>query len=110
MATEATVAAGRYADLVHTLDRDGQPLARTIDSWTVALQPAKVIGDKKALSVELSRLMPEKDAAGWQAEINSGKSFVYLRRRAAPRFTITDELYCIESFCHAAASATAGAA
>jgi cell division protein FtsI (penicillin-binding protein 3) len=67
------------------VDRDGQPLARTIDSWTVALQPAKVIGDKKALSVELSRLMPEKDAAGWLAEINSRKSFVYLRRRAAPR-------------------------
>src|SRR6478736_2395773 len=23
------------------VDRDGQPLARTIDSWTVALQPSK---------------------------------------------------------------------
>ncbi|WP_426265597.1 peptidoglycan D,D-transpeptidase FtsI family protein [Sphingomonas sp. LHG3443-2] len=67
------------------VDRDGQPLARTIDSWTVALQPSKVIGDKKALAVELSRLMPEKDPAGWLAEINSAKSFIYLRRRAAPR-------------------------
>jgi cell division protein FtsI (penicillin-binding protein 3) len=67
------------------VDRDGQPLARTIDSWTVALQPSKIIGDKNALSVDLARLMPEKDAAGWLAEINSGKSFVYLRRRAAPR-------------------------
>jgi cell division protein FtsI (penicillin-binding protein 3) len=67
------------------VDRDGQPLARTIDSWTVALQPSKVIGDKKALAVELSRLMPEKDPAGWLAEINSSKKFIYLRRRAAPR-------------------------
>ncbi|GAA3996024.1 penicillin-binding protein 2 [Sphingomonas humi] len=67
------------------VDRDGQPLARTIDSWTVALQPSKIIGDKRALSAELARLMPEKDAAGWMAEINSGKSFIYLRRRAAPR-------------------------
>ena len=67
------------------VDRDGHPLARTIDSWTVALQPAKVIGDKAALAGELARLMPEKNAAGWLAEINSRKSFVYLRRRAAPR-------------------------
>ena len=67
------------------VDREGQPLARTIDSWTVALQPAKVIGDKQALSVQLASLMPEKDAAGWLAEINSTKSFIYLRRRAAPR-------------------------
>ncbi|WP_300972821.1 penicillin-binding protein 2 [Sphingomonas sp. LHG3406-1] len=67
------------------VDRDGQPLARTIDSWTVALQPAKVIGDKRALAVQLAGLMPEKDAAGWLAEINSTKSFIYLRRRAAPR-------------------------
>jgi cell division protein FtsI (penicillin-binding protein 3) len=67
------------------VDREGAPLARTIDSWTVALQPAKVIGDKRQLAASLARLMPEKNAAGWLAEINSGKSFVYLRRRAAPR-------------------------
>lgn len=67
------------------VDRDGQPLARTIDSWTVALQPSKIIGDKQALSIALARLMPEKDAAGWLAEINSDRSFIYLRRRAAPR-------------------------
>lgn len=67
------------------VDRDGQPLARTIDSWTVALQPSKVIGDKRALAENLARLMPEKDAAGWLAEVNSKKSFIYLRRRAAPR-------------------------
>ncbi|GLR47207.1 peptidoglycan D,D-transpeptidase FtsI family protein [Sphingomonas astaxanthinifaciens] len=66
------------------VDRNGQPLARTIDSWTVALQPAKVIGEKRALAVSLARLMPEKDVAGWLAEINSKKSFIYLRRRAAP--------------------------
>lgn len=78
------VAASAVPERGDIVDRDGQPLARTIDSWTVALQPAKVIGDKRALSVELARLMPEKDAAGWLGEINSGKKFVYLRRRAAP--------------------------
>ncbi|GAA4011096.1 penicillin-binding protein 2 [Sphingomonas swuensis] len=67
------------------VDRDGHPLARTIDSWTVALQPSKVIGDKGALAAQLARLMPEKSAAAWLAEINSPKKFIYLRRRAAPR-------------------------
>jgi cell division protein FtsI (penicillin-binding protein 3) len=67
------------------IDREGKPLARTIDSWTVALQPSKVIGDKRALAVSLARLMPERNAAVWLAEINSDKSFIYLRRRAAPR-------------------------
>jgi cell division protein FtsI (penicillin-binding protein 3) len=27
------------------VDRDGQPLARTIDAWSVGLHPNKVIGD-----------------------------------------------------------------
>jgi cell division protein FtsI (penicillin-binding protein 3) len=67
------------------VDRDGSPLARTIDSWTVALQPDKIIGNRQVLATHLARLMPEKDAAGWMAEMNSGKTFIYLRRRAAPR-------------------------
>ena len=32
------------------VDRDGEPLARTIDAWTIALHPGKVIGDKLALA------------------------------------------------------------
>jgi cell division protein FtsI (penicillin-binding protein 3) len=67
------------------IDREGKPLARTIDSWTVAVQPGKIIGDRRILAGHLARLMPEKDSAGWLAEINSGRSFIYLRRRAAPR-------------------------
>jgi len=67
------------------VDREGHPLARTIDSWTVALQPSKIIGSKPALARELARLMPEHDAAGWLTQLNSDKSFIYLRRRAAPR-------------------------
>ena len=32
------------------VDRDGQPLARTIDAWTIAVHPTKIIGDKLARS------------------------------------------------------------
>ena len=67
------------------IDRDGQPLALTIDAWTIGLQPAKVIGNKLELAQKLSELMPEKDAATYLAMLRSDRSFYYLRRRAAPK-------------------------
>ena len=42
------------------VDRDGQPLARTIDAWTISIHPGKVIGDKLALARQLAQLMPEQ--------------------------------------------------
>jgi cell division protein FtsI (penicillin-binding protein 3) len=66
------------------IDRDGQPLARTIDAWTVGLWPRKVIGDKLDLARKLAQLMPERDEATYFVMLKSDKSFFYLRRRAAP--------------------------
>ena len=66
------------------VDREGHPLARTIDAWTVALHPGKVIGDKLDLARKLAVLMPERDEAAWMALLRSKKNFIYLRRRAAP--------------------------
>ncbi|MDP9162863.1 MAG: penicillin-binding protein 2 [Pseudomonadota bacterium] len=66
------------------VDRDGQPLATSIDVWSIALQPSKVIGDKLDLARALARLMPEKDEATYLAMIRSAKPFYFLRRRAAP--------------------------
>jgi len=66
------------------VDRDGQPLARTIDAWTIAIHPSKVIGDKLALARQLARLMPERSEEQYFALLRSGKSFFYLRRRASP--------------------------
>lgn len=67
------------------VDRDGQPLARTIDAWTIALHPGKVIGDRLALASKLAQLMPERDEVAWLQLLRSDKSFIYLRRRAGPR-------------------------
>jgi cell division protein FtsI (penicillin-binding protein 3) len=67
------------------VDRDGQALARTIDAWTIGLQPAKVIGNKLDLAEKLAVLMPEKDTAAYLAMLRSGRNFYYLRRRAPPR-------------------------
>ena len=66
------------------VDREGHPLARTIDAWTIALHPRKVIGDKLDLARALARLMPERDAATYLAMLRSDKPFYYLRRRAPP--------------------------
>ena len=66
------------------VDRDGVPLARTIDAWTIGLWPKKVIGDKLTLARKLALLMPERDEAAYFAMLRSDKSFYFLRRRAAP--------------------------
>ena len=66
------------------LDRDGQPLARTIDAWSIAIHPNKVIGDKLALARRLAALMPERSEEQYFAILRSGKTFFYLRRRAPP--------------------------
>jgi cell division protein FtsI (penicillin-binding protein 3) len=66
------------------VDRDGEPLARTIDAWTIAVHPNKVIGDKLMLARQLARLMPEHSEEQYFALLRSGKPFFYLRRRASP--------------------------
>src|SRR5215207_1206844 len=55
------------------LDREGQPLARTIDAWTIGLHPNKLIGDKLEIARALARLMPERDEASYYAMMRSGK-------------------------------------
>ena len=66
------------------VDRDGEPLARTIDAWSIGLHPDKVIGDKLQLARKLAALMPEHSEADYFNMLRSGKNFFYLRRRAAP--------------------------
>ena len=48
---EADIADPDRGDIV---DRNGDPLARTIDAWTIAVHPSKVIGDKLALAQRLA--------------------------------------------------------
>ena len=66
------------------VDRDGYPLARTIDAWSIGLHPNKVIGDKLQLARKLAALMPEHSEADYFNMLRSGKNFFYLRRRASP--------------------------
>ncbi len=69
------------ADIV---DRNGVPLARTIEAWSIGLHPRRIIGDRNALAVSLSRLMPERSAAEYRTMLASSSNYLYLARRALP--------------------------
>ncbi len=66
------------------VDRNGVTLARTIDAWSIAIHPSKLLGDPDDLAVKLNELMPERSIAEYKAILTSGKNFVYLSRRAMP--------------------------
>ncbi len=66
------------------LDRNGVPLARTIDAWSIGIHPAKLVNPPEEIAAQLAALMPERSAAHYLAMLKSGKPFFYLRRRAMP--------------------------
>lgn len=67
------------------VDRNGQPLARTIDAWTIGVHPGKLIGDPSEIAQKLADLMPEHhDQAWYYAQLTKKVSFTYLQRRASP--------------------------
>jgi cell division protein FtsI (penicillin-binding protein 3) len=66
------------------VDRNGLPLARTIDAWTIGLRPRDVIGDHAVVARQLAELMPERGEAEYRQMLASGRTFIYLRRRALP--------------------------
>jgi cell division protein FtsI (penicillin-binding protein 3) len=66
------------------VDRNGVPLAQTIDAWTIAVHPNRLLGDPGELAAKLNQLMPEHSAADYLRVLKSGKSFAFLARRAMP--------------------------
>ena len=66
------------------VDRNGMPLARTIDAWSIAVHPTRLLGNPGELAVKLAGLMPEHDAAYYRLALRSNRRFTYLSRRAAP--------------------------
>jgi cell division protein FtsI (penicillin-binding protein 3) len=83
-ATARDIAAALIPPRGDIVDRNGAPLARSIDAWSIAVHPNQVIGDKAALAQKLAELMPEQSAGHYYKLLNSGSSFAYLKRRAMP--------------------------
>jgi cell division protein FtsI (penicillin-binding protein 3) len=68
------------ADIV---DRNGVPLARTIDGYSISVNPKKLIGDPHELARALNRIFPDTTVAHFYAQL-TGSKWAYLRRRALP--------------------------
>jgi cell division protein FtsI (penicillin-binding protein 3) len=69
------------ADIV---DRNGVALARTIDAWSIAIHPNRLLTNPDELAEKLARLMPERSADQYRQILKSGKNFAFLSRRAVP--------------------------
>ena len=67
------------------VDRNGQPLARTIDAWTIAVHPREIMGDRMEIAARLAALMPDRgDQAWFYGQLTKDVSFTYLQRSASP--------------------------
>lgn len=65
-------------------DRNGVPLARTIDAWSIGIHPNKLVNDPREMAIRLAELMPAHDEAWYYRTLTSGASFAFLQRRAMP--------------------------
>ncbi len=69
------------ADIV---DRNGIPLARTIQAWAIGVHPRRVISDRRELAARLHALMPERGADEFYRLLRPDANFRYIARRAMP--------------------------
>ena len=65
-------------------DRNGVPLARTIDAWSIGVHPRKLVNEPHELAGKLAALIPDHDESWYYRALTSDKSFVFLQRRAMP--------------------------
>lgn len=68
------------ADIV---DRNGVPLARTIDGYSIRVVPEKLLNDPQYLAGELHEIFPEMPREELLAKL-TGPRATYIRRRALP--------------------------
>jgi len=66
------------------VDRNGIALARSIDAWTIAIHPDRLLGNPEELALKLAQLIPEHSADDYRKLLKSKKSFAYLSHRALP--------------------------
>lgn len=75
-----------YGDLpprADIVDRNGVPLARTMDGYAISVRPDRVLGDVDELARKLHEIFPDTPASAFHAKL-TGKGWAYLRNRALP--------------------------
>lgn len=65
------------------VDRNGVPLARTIDGYAIRVVPSKLIGDRKVLAAKLAEIFPDTSEERFLKLLSRTKP-TYLRHRAIP--------------------------
>ena len=65
-------------------DRNGAPLARTIDSYAIGVHPGALLGDPAQIADKLAAIMPDHGRAFFYALLTKKVNFTYLARRASP--------------------------
>ncbi|AJA09849.1 peptidoglycan glycosyltransferase [Sphingopyxis fribergensis] len=68
------------ADIV---DRNGVPLARTIDGYSIRVVPSKLLNNRQYLADELHKIFPDMSREELLGKV-SGSRPTYIRRRALP--------------------------
>ena len=68
------------ADIV---DRNGVPLARTIDGYSIRVVPSKLLNNRAYLADELVKIFPDTPREEFLAKL-TGPRATYIRRRALP--------------------------
>ncbi len=76
----ATAFVPARADII---DRNGVPLARTIDGYSIRVVPSKLLNKREYLADELHKIFPETPREELLARL-SGSRPTYIRRRALP--------------------------
>jgi cell division protein FtsI (penicillin-binding protein 3) len=76
----ATTMSGRVSrgDIV---DRNGAPLARTIDAWAIGVHPDEILGDKRDIAQRLAGILG-LDESKIYGQL-TGKNFAYIERDAS---------------------------
>ncbi|WP_375398042.1 peptidoglycan D,D-transpeptidase FtsI family protein [uncultured Sphingomonas sp.] len=68
--------AGPRRDIV---DRNGAPLARTIDTWAIGVHPARLLGNRGEIADRLAAILG-LDRGQLYAALTSGRPFTYIAR------------------------------
>lgn len=68
------------ADIV---DRNGVPLARSIDAYSISVRPDRLIGDPSELARKLHNIFPDTSEKEFYVKL-TGNHWAYLRHRALP--------------------------
>ncbi|MBB6123588.1 peptidoglycan D,D-transpeptidase FtsI family protein [Sphingobium subterraneum] len=77
------VAGGAVPARADIVDRNGLPLARTMDGYAISVRPSKLLGDPQELAAKLHEIFPDTEAVEFH-RLLTGKRWAYLRHRALP--------------------------